>query len=90
MEELSEILKKREELFNKKRKIPKVEYEFQDLALQMVEEFGERYKNQIWPLFHKQQFTIIMIRDSFIAYRKQPVNSFRYYMGILNKKKKNG
>lgn len=68
--------------------LPKVEYEFQDLALEMTECFGETYRKQIWPLFYRSQYTISMIRDSFIAYKKQPIESFRYFMGILNNKTK--
>jgi len=75
-----------ESLKERGSKNKKIDFEFQDLGVQMVDCFGKKNARKIWPLFYKPEYTLGMIRDSFIAYKKQPVISFNYFMGILNTK----
>lgn len=65
---------------------PKVEFEFQQLGIEMEKHFGKRFKGSIWGNFHKAEYNISVIRESWFTYQKQSIKSFPYFMGILNKK----
>lgn len=65
---------------------PKIEYEFQELGVEMENHFGKRFKSSIWANFHKPQYPFWMIQEAWLAYKKQSIKSFPYYMGILNRK----
>ncbi len=65
--------------------IPKhrIEYEFQELGIEMEKEFGKK----IWPLFYEVKYTVPIIRRAWIAYQKQPIHSYKYFRGILKNTK---
>lgn len=64
----------------------KIDFEFQQLGIEMMQHFGKQYSNRIWPLFHKAQYHISVIRDAWFIYQKTGKNSFLYFLGILNNK----
>lgn len=64
------------------------EFEFQQLALEMVEHFKLEYPSRIWSLFHKAEYTLDMIRESWFVYQKGNIKEFRYFLGILKNRSK--
>jgi hypothetical protein len=64
----------------------KVEYEFQQLGLEMTEHFGKKYRSQIWAHFYKAEYPLSIIRETWFIYLKTGKNSFPYYLGILKRK----
>lgn len=86
-----EILQKDGKLSSFKLQIPidtgpKVDHEFQDLALQMIQHFRPKYPSAVWSLFHKIEYPVPIVRETWIEYQKQPVKSFLYFMAMLNTK----
>lgn len=70
----------------KKDEGPKVEYEFQQLGLEMIGHFNPKYPSMVWSLFYRKQYSVPTIREAWIEYQKQKIKGFLYFMGILNKK----
>lgn len=60
-----------------------IEYEYQQLGLEMQAHFGKDHRSKIWPLFHSPRYNISIIRESWFVYLKTGKTSFRYFMGIL-------
>lgn len=65
-----------------------VQFEFQALGKEMMNFFGGSFRNRIWPLFHNARYSVPLIRDAFMEFKKQPIAEWRYFMGILNNKVK--
>ncbi len=65
-------------------------HEFQSLGKELQDHFTNTRPSQIWGLFYKEEFSVPLIRDSWIAYQKWlkigGTNSFKYFMGILRNK----
>lgn len=83
MKNISDLIKNREIA-----DLPVVEFEFQYLALQMIQEFKPHYPSVIWSLFHKPEYTLDMIRETWFVYQKQPIKELNYFIGILRNKAK--
>lgn len=64
---------------------PKIEHKYQDLGVRMQTEFGNQYAGRIWPLFWNAKYSVDKIEFAFEQYRKQPIKSFNYFMGILKR-----
>ncbi len=84
MEGLHGFLPKLENI--KKEEGPKVDWEFQQLGIEMTQHFGKKFSGSIWSNFHKADYTLEIIREAWFVYQKQAIKSFPYFMGILNKK----
>ncbi len=70
----------------KEQKGAKIDHEFQDLALEMIQHFKPKYPSAVWALFHKIQYSVPIIRECWFEYKKQEVKGFLYFMGMLNAK----
>ena len=81
---ISNILKGR--TFQKQSPQDKIEFEFQEIGVDMEKHFGKEYKSKIWSIFHKVEYPIGTIRDSWTAYQSHKDKPFKYFMAILNNK----
>jgi hypothetical protein len=76
-----DILNKRQE-----KKSARVDFEYQALGLEIMEEFGTQYRNRIWSLFHSPRFSVSFVRQVFFDYKKlkiKPDEPFKYFIGML-------
>lgn len=75
------ILKKK---FEKKEKTPVVEYEYQDICLQMEEFFGK--KKLIWALPHRIGYTNHLMRYALKECITRKKNNLNYFIAIIENK----
>lgn len=68
---------------------PNIEFEFQLLGVEMESHFGKQFKKNIWPLFHKKEYPLWVIKEAWKEYGKHKDKPFRYFMAILINKSKN-
>jgi hypothetical protein len=66
-------------------KVEKEQFEFEALAEEMTAHFGKHQARRIYPLFYNVKYTVPKIRDAWFTYQKQPIKTFNYFCGILNK-----
>ena len=78
---IEEILKKK---FQSQEKTPKVEYEYQDLCLQLEEYFGK--KKLIWALPHRVGYTNQLMRYSLKECQTRNIKNLNYFIAIINNK----
>jgi hypothetical protein len=58
----------------------KYDFEYQELGDEMQKHFTA---GQVWPLFYK--YSVDSVRRAWIAYQKQPIKKYPYFLGILKK-----
>ncbi len=64
-----------------------IQYEFQDLCLQLEELFGKKNKSRIWSLPYQVWFTESKGRDALKIVKQSKVCTLNYYIGIVKKLK---
>jgi len=78
---IEEILKNK---FQQVEVAPKVEYEYQDICLQMEEYFGK--KKLIWALPHRVGYTNQLMRYALKECTTRKVNNLNYFIAIIKNK----
>lgn len=78
---IADILQKREV-----KPLKKIDYEFQQLGLEMQEWFPKKDWKTIWIIFHRKGFTESLIRDAFLECKKRKVKGIGYLIAIVKNK----
>lgn len=60
----------------------KIDYEFQEIGLELERIFGKENKKRIWPIFYQKGMTEDRVRRAINEYNKR---RFSYFIWILNK-----
>lgn len=72
-------LKKRQEIFDKKVGRKKVEYEFQEICLEMNEWFGQK----CWFIFYRHDLQ--SIKEAFEICKSKDIKKVNYLIGIIKR-----
>lgn len=78
---IADILQKREV-----KPLKKIDYEFQQLGLELQEWFPKKDWPRIWTMFYKKGFNERLIRDAFLECKKRKVKGIGYLIAIVNNK----
>lgn len=78
---IADILKNRQS-----KPLKKIDYEFQQLGLEMQEWFPKKDWKRMWTIFYRKGFTESLIRDAFLECKKRKVKGIGYLIAIVNNK----